>query len=80
MHIVAELAAVNNIAIIMTIHDLNLASMFCDKILMLKDKHIFALGDAQEVLTEKNVREMYNVGTKITLEDGFKHIRLLKQL
>ena len=64
----------------MTIHDLNLASMFCDKILMLKDKHIFALGDTQEVLTEKNVREMYNVGTKITLEDGFKHIRLLKQL
>lgn len=80
LHTVAELATENNIAIIMTIHDLNLASMFCDKILMLKDKHIFALGDTQEVLTEKNVREMYNVGTKITLEDGFKHIRLLKQL
>lgn len=80
LHTVAELATENNIAIIMTIHDLNLASMFCDKILMLKDKHIFALGDTQEVLTENNVREMYNVGTKITLEDGFKHIRLLKQL
>lgn len=78
LHIVAELAAVNNIAIIMTIHDLNLASMFCDKILMLKDKHIFALGTAQEVLTEDNVKEIYGVETKITIEDGYKHIRLLK--
>lgn len=80
LHTVAELAEANDIAIIMTIHDLNLASMFCDKILMLKDKHIFALGDTQKVLTEENIKAMYNVETKITLEDGFKHIRLLKQL
>ena len=78
LHTVAELATENNIAIIMTIHDLNLASMFCDKILMLKDKHIFALGTAQEALTEDNVKEIYGVETKITIEDGYKHIRLLK--
>ena len=80
LHTVADIAKKNNIAIIMTIHDLNLASMFCDKLLMLKNAHIFAYGSAQEVLVEKNINAMYNVHTKVSLEDTYKHVRLLKEL
>lgn len=80
LHMITRLAQDNNITIIMTIHDLNLASMFCDKILMLKDKRIFAYGDAQTVLREKNIDDMYRVKTKVTLEDGYKHVRLLREL
>lgn len=80
LHTVSDLAKKENIAIILTIHDLNLASMFCDKILMLKDTHIFAFGSAQEVLTEKNINAMYKVHTKVSLEENYKHIRLLKAL
>ena len=80
LHTVSDLAKKENIAIILTIHDLNLASMFCDKILMLKDTHIFAFGSAQEVLTEKNINAMYKVHTKVTLEDTYKYVRLLKAL
>lgn len=78
LRIIAELAKKSNISIIMTIHDLNLASMFCDKILMLNNKKIFAYGPTQEVLVEENINAMYRVNTKVTLEDGYKHIRLLK--
>lgn len=80
LHIIAEVAKNSNISIIMTIHDLNLASMFCDKILMLNNKKVFAYGDTQEVLTEENIDSMYRVNTKVSLEDGTKHIRLLKEL
>lgn len=80
LHTVADLAKNNNIAIIMTIHDLNLASMFCDKLLMLKNTHIFAYGSAQDVLTAQNIDAMYKVHTKVTLEDSYKHVRLLKEL
>ena len=45
---------------------------------MLKDTRIFAYGEAQEVLTEENIDAMYQVKTKVTVEDGYKHIRLLK--
>ena len=62
----------------MTIHDLNLASMFCNKLLMLKDTRVFAYGEAQEVLQEGTIDAMYGVKTKITVADGYKHIRLLK--
>lgn len=78
LHTIAALAQQNNISIIMTIHDLNLASMFCDKILMLKDTRIFAYGNTQDILEENVIDAMYNVKTKVTIEDGCKHIRLLK--
>lgn len=80
LHTITQLAKENNITIIMTIHDLNLASMFCDKILMLKDTKIFAYGTPDDVLTENNIDTMYRVKTEISMADGYKHIRLLKSL
>jgi len=78
LRLITEIAKHENIAVLMTIHDLNLASLFCDTLLMLKDAHVFAYGGAQEVLTEENVAAMYGVKTRITVEDGRKHVRLLK--
>ena len=75
---ITDLAKAGNISVIMTIHDLNLAAMFCDKILMLKDSHIFAYGITEDVLTEININAMYNVKTNVTMADGHKHIRLIK--
>ncbi len=78
LHTVTELARQHGITVIMTIHDLNLASLFCTKILMLKQAKIFAYGDAAETLTEENINEMYQVRTRVSMEDGYKYIRLLK--
>lgn len=80
LHTITKLAKENNITIIMTIHDLNLASMFCDNILMLKDAHIFAHGKPESILTVENIYEMYKVRTEITTPENYKHIRLLKDL
>lgn len=80
LHTLTKLAKKNNITIIMTIHDLNLASMFCDKILMLKDTRIFAYGTPESILTAENIYAMYKVKTEITAPEHYKHIRLLKNL
>lgn len=79
LRMITEIARRENIAVLMTIHDLNLASLFCDTLLMLKDTHVFAYGKAQEVLTEESVAAMYGVATRVTVEDGAKHVRLLKE-
>lgn len=76
---IVDIAKSDGISIIMTIHDLNLAAMFCDTLLMLKNKKIFAYGTPQEILSEDLVNETYKVNTKITIEDGYKHIRLLRK-
>lgn len=78
MHTISQLAKEENYSIILTLHDLNLASMFCDKILMLNNSRIFAYGPPQDILTKENIDTMYNVETNVTVQDGYKHIRLLK--
>ena len=47
---------------------------------MLKNAHIFAYGDAQQVITESNINEMYKVRTKVGIVDGYKYVRLLRDL
>ncbi len=76
--IICKMAQEKNLAVIMTIHDLNLASMFCDKLLMLKNGLVFASGKAETVLTEANIKAVYNVQTVISMVDGCKHIRLVR--
>lgn len=40
-------------------HDLNLASLSCERVLLLKDGRIFALGGPQEVLKEHHIQTVY---------------------
>lgn len=48
-------------SIISVFHDLNLASSYCDRILLLKDRQIHAMGPPAEVLTRENIRAVYGV-------------------
>lgn len=43
------------------LHDLNLASMFCDEIIMLKNGKVFAKGSPQEIINKENLRNVYNL-------------------
>ena len=78
LQLITEIAKREGIAILLTIHDLNLASLFCDRLLMLRDARVFACGAAQDVLTEENIAAMYGVRTCVSVEDGYKHVRLLR--
>jgi iron complex transport system ATP-binding protein len=54
-------------AIVIT-HDLNLASEFADKILLLKDGGIIAQGKPKDVLTAENLHEVF--GVKVLLDEN----------
>lgn len=66
------------IAAVMTVHDLNIAGMFCDKGLMLKDQRTFAYGDCQDVITEGNIRDVYGVQVEVHHKKGRQHVMLLE--
>lgn len=78
LELIACLCKTEKLAVIMSLHDLNLAAMFSDKILMLKDTKIFAFGSPDCVITRENIVSIYGVTTCVTMEDGYKHVRLLK--
>lgn len=79
MRTIEKISREKKVTILMTIHDLNLASLFCKKILMLQDARIFAFGETHDVLTEENVRQIYQVNTIVSETDGYKYVRLLKE-
>ncbi|MBI5193571.1 MAG: ABC transporter ATP-binding protein [Nitrospirae bacterium] len=45
--------------IILSSHDLNLASMYCHRLMLLHQGKIYAVGTPSEVITAKNIQEVY---------------------
>jgi iron complex transport system ATP-binding protein len=54
------------ITCIVAVHDLNLAAMFCDRLVVLKDGRLAACGDTEEVLTEKMIAAVFGVSVQVT--------------
>ena len=49
------------LAALVAIHDLNLASRYSDRVLLMKNGKVFAAGDPSTVFTEENIRMVYGV-------------------
>ncbi len=54
-----ELATEGGLAVVATLHDLNAAAAYADRVLLLKDGAAVAAGTPFEVLTEENLRHVY---------------------
>lgn len=61
--------------VLAAVHDLNIASMYCDRLYALKDGLIVGKGTPQELLTPEFIREMYEVDAEVlTAGDGTPRI------
>jgi iron complex transport system ATP-binding protein len=54
-----ELAAERAMAVIATLHDLNAAAMYADRVMLLKDGAVVGSGPPVEVLTAETLRDVY---------------------
>ncbi|MEM2978945.1 MAG: ABC transporter ATP-binding protein, partial [Methanomassiliicoccales archaeon] len=59
MKLIKKLVNQKGISSIVAIHDLNLASQYCNNLIMIKNGGIFAVGDPLSVLTPSNIKEVY---------------------
>ncbi|MFA5724977.1 MAG: ABC transporter ATP-binding protein [Candidatus Omnitrophota bacterium] len=59
MDLLKKLNHRNNLTIIMILHDLNLASAYCNRICLLDNGNIFKEGQAEDVLTYENIEAVY---------------------
>ncbi len=64
MRIAHELANEDK-AVIVIVHDLNLAAGYANRIAMLKDGQVAAIGTPQEVLTQENIQSVFNLSTLV---------------
>ena len=62
------------------IHDLNIAALYCDRLIAIKKGLVVGLGTPAELLTEEFIYDLYEVHSKVTHDDsGRINIRYLPQ-
>lgn len=49
----------------MTVHDINTAAAFADKIMLLKDAKICCFGTPLQTITEENIKKIYEIDASI---------------
>jgi iron complex transport system ATP-binding protein len=65
MATVRKLSQINGITVISAMHDLNLAAMFCDEVILMSNQKIQASGPASDVLTEENIESVYETPVRV---------------
>lgn len=78
MSIVRRLADERRLTVVVSIHDINLAGMYCDEFLMLYNKKVYTSGEADEVLTAEHIKHVYDVAAEMKVYDGSHHMILKK--
>lgn len=68
----------NGLTALMTVHDINQAAMFSDKIIMMKDKKVFSSGPTKDVLNEDNLNSVFGVDAVVSHHEDELSVRLLK--
>lgn len=58
-NLIKELNKTQGLTVIAVTHDINLASLYCDRILLLKDGRIRVTGRPAEVITEEHISAVY---------------------
>lgn len=68
-NLIYELNKKRQITIITVLHDLNHASQYCDKLVLLNKGKIFAAGKPNEVITPSNIETVYGVRVLIKQDE-----------
>ncbi|GAA2554642.1 ABC transporter ATP-binding protein [Mycolicibacterium diernhoferi] len=64
-----------HVTTVVALHDLNLAAMFCDHLVVLSGGAVVAAGTPGQVLTEDLIAQVYGVRCQVSVADGVPHVR-----
>ncbi len=70
MEIIKDLVVKKRISAIMAVHDLNLASRYADRLIIMKGGRIVEAGSPPDVLTPENIRSVYGVEAEVINRNG----------
>jgi iron complex transport system ATP-binding protein len=59
LDLIKDLCRADNLAVVISLHDLNLAAQYCDRLIMIHQGHVHAQGMPAEVINATNIEEVY---------------------
>lgn len=81
MDLITAYTRSRNITTVVTLHDLNLACKYSDRLVLLNSGAVAAQGKPGEVINEEVIRSVYGVKAKVhSDEDGIPQLRLLQSV
>lgn len=69
LNLVYRLAKKRGLTVAIVSHDLPMVARYCDRILMLHDHKIHAIGTPEEVLTPENMKTVFNVDAEMKYDE-----------
>lgn len=67
MEIIEELNKNKGLTVILALHDINLASIYSHHLVLINEGKIFSSGEPKDVITEKNIQDVYK--RKVTIQN-----------
>lgn len=64
-NLVEELNRTRGLTVLAVSHDINLASLYCRRIVLLKDGSVYGEGRPEETITEESIRDVFEVPVKV---------------
>lgn len=65
LNLVHKLSKETGLTVVIVSHDLAMVARYCDRIVMIHDHKIHAIGRPEQVLTEENMRTVFNVDAEL---------------
>ena len=65
-YLLMEILKKQDATIFSSVHDLNIAAMYCDRILLMDRGRIIKAGTPEEILTEENILQIFGIHAQIT--------------
>jgi len=65
LDLIKGLCRENRLTVVAALHDLNLASHYCDRLVLINDSRIRAEGTPAEVISPENINEVYGSGSYV---------------
>ena len=59
-----------------SVHDLNIAAQYCDKILLLYQGRVVDCGTPEQVITENNIRKYFGVNAQVTINSISRKVQV----
>ena len=69
LNLVYNLSRETGLTIVIVSHDLSMVARYCDRIVMLHNHKIHAIGKPEEVLTPDNMKTVFNVDAELFFDD-----------
>ncbi|MDR3282499.1 MAG: ABC transporter ATP-binding protein [Candidatus Methanoplasma sp.] len=71
MELINKLAKDKGITILIVTHDIVLAARYCSRIMILKDKEVYRIGETEKIMLADNLRDAFFIETDVTRDERF---------